>query len=325
MIKDLSPVYDLIRADGSIVINKALSHSIGLIETVVYSELLSRYNYFNIREELDSEGYFFNTLDDFERATTLDAKHQKKAIDNLVKLGLVKTKLKGNPAKRHFFIVDDTPMILAYIQNGKEKIKILQEKQKEETEKSMQRRKERLETKRNQQFGENGETSLEDIDKQDSPNQLGNNTNPNNTNSNNTLIEGSKARIREGKPNGVTKSISFPDFLMKDIKRYNTSYRFEIVETILYYYGKYFDKFGEEHFRYTVEQLKEIYSRLDYIFDIGINDNDYGKMLCVDADTLKEVIDQHFVTNYSGNMKWTLLSFLNDNILKNRCYEVGCV
>jgi hypothetical protein len=186
MQKDLSPVYDLIRSDGSIVINKALCHAIGLEEALVYSELLSRYNYFNIREDLDEEGYFFNTIDDFQRATTLDAKHQKKAIDNLVKLGLVKTKLKGNPAKRHFYLIDDTSTILEFIKQGKDKVKKLEEKQKEETQKSMQRRKERLEAKRNQQFGENGETSLDIVDKQVSSIQRGNNTNLNNPNLNNT-------------------------------------------------------------------------------------------------------------------------------------------
>jgi hypothetical protein len=139
------------------------------------------------------------------------------------------------------------------------------------------------------------------------------------------IIEGNEVRIREGTPKGDTKSIPFYDFLLKDIKRYNTSYKLEIVESIIYYYGKYYEKFGEEHRRYKEETLKEIYTRLDTIFDIGIQDNDYDKLLCVDSDTLKEIIDQHFKTNYSGNMSWTLLSFLNDNVLKNRCYEVGVV
>lgn len=329
MKKDLNPLFELIRADGSITINKALCHAIGLDETLVYSELLSRYNYFNIREELDEEGYFFNTIDDFERATTLDAKHQKKAIDKLVSLGLIKTKLKGTPAKRHFYIIDDSPMILAWLQHGKDKLKILEEKQKEEIEKSMQRRKERLESKKNQQFGENGETSLYTGSKLVSPNQLGNNTNYNNTNFNNTnslnTIGGfNPNEVREGTKSTPAYNTSTPffDFLSTILKSFKSKYKNDIYESFIYYYSKYYETFNEEHIRYKINNCIDIINKLDMLYSIGINDK---KMKTVYTDisitVFKDMVDKHFKTNYK-RMKHTLMSFLNDDVLKNRYHEV---
>ncbi|MDR9796121.1 MULTISPECIES: hypothetical protein [Aeribacillus] len=42
-MKDI--IIDLLRSDGSIVVNKRLAKAIGLMEAVVYSELVSMYKY----------------------------------------------------------------------------------------------------------------------------------------------------------------------------------------------------------------------------------------------------------------------------------------
>ncbi|MGC7873906.1 hypothetical protein ACPUYX_20755 [Desulfosporosinus sp. SYSU MS00001] len=332
MRKDLSSVYDLIRADGSIVLNKNLCFAIGLDATLVYSELLSRYNYFNIREELDEEGYFFNTIDDFERATTLDDKQQKKAIDRLANFGLIKTKLKGVPARRHFLIIDDITLLFRYIDTGKKRIEILEEKQKAEKEKKIQKRKEREELRSsqiNQQFTQNGETGSSISTEQDSAIWGHNNTKVNNTTFNNTNsnINGGarEPEVREGTlPIGKdtpNNSLPFYDYFMGLLKDCKTNYKQQILETVIYYYGKYYEKFSVEHIRYKRKSCLVVIDKLDTLYYMGIAEENMDRFLKVNLQDVKGMIDKHFETKYKKN-SYTLLSFLNDNILKNRYHEV---
>lgn len=92
---------------GYITVNKQLANNLGLYESIVLSELISKCDYFESRQELDNEGYFYCTIQDLQEATTLTPKQQKATIDRLESLYLVKTKLKGVPAKRFFLIADE--------------------------------------------------------------------------------------------------------------------------------------------------------------------------------------------------------------------------
>ena len=112
-------LYELLRADGSIIINKNLARAIGINEAIIYSELLSRYFYFEGRNNLGLDGYFYNTVDDLEIGTTLTRWTQEPAIKKLVKLGLIKTKVSGVPPKRHFKIVDDADILLDLLNKGR--------------------------------------------------------------------------------------------------------------------------------------------------------------------------------------------------------------
>lgn len=127
----INPVFELLRCDGSITINKALCFAIGINEAIIYSELLSRYNYFRNENKLTEDGYFYNTVDDLCLGTGLGEKAQRNAINNLVKLGLIETALKGVPARRHFKINENTDIILALVEEGKKQIDELEKKQKE--------------------------------------------------------------------------------------------------------------------------------------------------------------------------------------------------
>ncbi len=119
-MEKLSPIIELLRADGSIVVNKRLAKAIGLREAVLYSELISRYIYFKSKAMLSDQGYFFNTIKDLEDGTTITRRHQDAAIKNLVKHGLIKVKLAGVPAKRYFRIQNDPEAIMALL-GGAEK------------------------------------------------------------------------------------------------------------------------------------------------------------------------------------------------------------
>ena len=95
---------ELIRSDGSIILNKKLAWAMGINTAILYTELVSRYKYFSDRNELDKEGYFFNTIEDLRAGTTLTRYEQDLAIRKLIKLKLIDKKIKKWPGKRYFKI-----------------------------------------------------------------------------------------------------------------------------------------------------------------------------------------------------------------------------
>jgi len=115
----MNPIYDLLRADGSIVINKNLIFAIGLHESIIYAELVSRFNYFSDRENLTGDGYFYNTISDLQSGTGLGEKAQRTAIKSLESLGLIDIDRRGMPPKRHFTILDNEPLLKDLLVKGK--------------------------------------------------------------------------------------------------------------------------------------------------------------------------------------------------------------
>lgn len=104
MKKDINLLFDLLRADGSIVINKKLARGIGIQPAIMYSELLSKYKYFADRDML-KDGWFFNSIENMRKDTCLSEYQQREAIGKLRELGLIEYKLNGMPATRYFKIV----------------------------------------------------------------------------------------------------------------------------------------------------------------------------------------------------------------------------
>lgn len=105
-------ILELLRADGSIVINKRMARNLGLDCAIMYAELISRYIYFSDKDRLTEDGYFFNTIEQMEEATTLNGKYQRAAIKKLTEVGLIDCTLKGLPATRHFKIMDSEEVLL---------------------------------------------------------------------------------------------------------------------------------------------------------------------------------------------------------------------
>ena len=103
-MKDI--IIDLLRSDGSIVVNKRLAKAIGLMEAVVYSELVSMYKYWASREKLIDGEWFFCTDDNLSENTTIPKNTVRRKVTELVKLGLIEKELKGLPAKIHYRITD---------------------------------------------------------------------------------------------------------------------------------------------------------------------------------------------------------------------------
>tara|TARA_R100000654_G_scaffold35308_1_gene60728 strand:- start:1806 stop:2450 length:645 start_codon:yes stop_codon:yes gene_type:complete len=97
---------NLLSSTAFLVVNKELAKQIGLHEVVLLADLISKEQYFIDNKQLN-EGYFFNTAKNIQDDTTLTAHQQRKAIKNLELFNIIKTKLIGIPAKKHFKILEN--------------------------------------------------------------------------------------------------------------------------------------------------------------------------------------------------------------------------
>lgn len=93
----------LLSSSNYLVINKDLIKVLGIEESILLGELASEYDYWLKKGELDNE-YFYSTIENIEKNTTLSKYKQTQAISKLKELGIVETKLKGIPAKRYIKI-----------------------------------------------------------------------------------------------------------------------------------------------------------------------------------------------------------------------------
>lgn len=92
----------LIASDGYVIVNKRLIMELGLNEALFIGYLSSIYTYWEDRNGLDDDGYFFATVENIEENTGMKEKRQRTTIQNLESIGLLDVKLKGCPPKRHF-------------------------------------------------------------------------------------------------------------------------------------------------------------------------------------------------------------------------------
>ena len=113
----MNAIYQLLNPSNTVSVNRPLAHALGLNEAVVYGALISKFYYYSEREMLD-DGWFYSTAPDLEESTALSEKQQKRCVDNLVKAGLIRCELRGMPAKRSFYIIDDISVIQALIAEG---------------------------------------------------------------------------------------------------------------------------------------------------------------------------------------------------------------
>ncbi len=104
------PITDLLRNAGFVIYNRNLARNIGVNEAILYSELLSRWNYFKERGQLTEDGFFFNTVKDLEEGTALSEYQQRRALNSLKEKGLIEMEVRGMPAKRYFRIVEDSEL-----------------------------------------------------------------------------------------------------------------------------------------------------------------------------------------------------------------------
>lgn len=114
----MNAIYQTLNPSNTIIVNRPLTHAIGLSEAIVYAAPISKYYHYAERSKLDEDGWFFSTVPDLEESTALSDKQQKRCVDKLVKLGLIKCAMKGMPAKRSFLIIEDLTILQQLIGEG---------------------------------------------------------------------------------------------------------------------------------------------------------------------------------------------------------------
>jgi hypothetical protein len=103
----------LLSSSAFLVVNKQLAKVIGLKETVLLADLISKEEYFIANGMTD--GWFFNTEANIEADTTLTPFMQRKCLKSLRKYGIIETKRIGIPAKQHFKINEQ--VVIKFLNN----------------------------------------------------------------------------------------------------------------------------------------------------------------------------------------------------------------
>lgn len=99
-------ILQLLASRNFITVNKTLIQTLGIEEAIMLGELASEYDYWENNDKLE-EGWFFSTVENVEENTTLTKYKQKKALDNLQKIGVLEVQRKGIPAKRYIKINEE--------------------------------------------------------------------------------------------------------------------------------------------------------------------------------------------------------------------------
>ena len=104
----------LLSSSAFLVVNKFMAKQLGLNATILLSDLISKEEYF-IEHNKIKEGWFFNTLDNIEKDTTLTPFQQRNALKTLLKYQIIEVKRMGTPAKKHFKI--NAQQVMKFLDN----------------------------------------------------------------------------------------------------------------------------------------------------------------------------------------------------------------
>lgn len=114
-----SNLLQLLNPDNTMTFNRLLAHAIGANETIIYFCLISKMTYYESKDMLDEEGFFYATALDIQESTTFTQRQQTPIIKNLTEIGLIENKFKGIPAKKYYRIICNTDLIIKLLQEGK--------------------------------------------------------------------------------------------------------------------------------------------------------------------------------------------------------------
>ena len=92
------------------IVNKKLAKEVWIEWALLLSDLIDKEEYFKEKWEMlliEWKEYFYNTIDNIEKDTTLSVKLQRKNIKILKEKWLINVKLKWIPAKRYFYINEE--------------------------------------------------------------------------------------------------------------------------------------------------------------------------------------------------------------------------
>jgi hypothetical protein len=286
----INTIRDLLRSDGSIVVNKNLVHILGLNAAIMYSELVSKHAYFEDRGQLTEDGFFFNTVDNMRLDTGLGEKPQATAIKTLIGLELIKVEKRGLPAKRYFKVIEDASQLETLLNVGSKNKDIL----KSDLETRNKKKKESHPSNDNSS-AKREELRTSQKEELVQPNGRLNNTKRNNTKKNNNY----KGTQQVG-------ALPFANYYNKFSIDLGTK---EVVE---YYLATYQDYRGEKHPNLKAKQWSYVVDNLFYVRDFDLSETD-----------LIDMIEKHFETDYQEGCDYNILHFMSDEVRLNRMYEVA--
>ncbi|MCD7731050.1 MAG: DUF6017 domain-containing protein [Oscillospiraceae bacterium] len=113
-------ILERLNPNNTISINRPIAHALGLGAAVVYSALISKYEYYYKHNMLDEEGFFYSTIADLQESTSMGKCQQSNAIKVLTDAGLVEVCRRGMPAKRYFRVRDEVELLDKFLKHGKE-------------------------------------------------------------------------------------------------------------------------------------------------------------------------------------------------------------
>jgi hypothetical protein len=90
-----------------IIYNKVIANKYGIFESIILGDLISKENYFEQQNKLDSEGFFYSTYEDIENSTSIKRDRIIKAIQTLVDFGMISKKGAGIPRKTYYKINEE--------------------------------------------------------------------------------------------------------------------------------------------------------------------------------------------------------------------------
>lgn len=143
----MNAIFQLLNPANTITVNRPLAHALGLNEAVIYGALISKFYYYSERGMLE-DGWFYSTAPDLAESTALSERQQKRAVDNLISAGLICSELRGMPAKRSFYIIEDISVLQQLIAGGEEKMREIKPAAAERYEKKRQTSDPKPETQR---------------------------------------------------------------------------------------------------------------------------------------------------------------------------------
>lgn len=118
----IEQIIKLLNSDNTVSANRLLAHALGIKAALLFNSLVGKQAYYEKHSMIDSEGWFYSTIEDMQESTALSRCQQNKAIGVLVKAGLIDYRTGGVHCRRHFRVRNDTAQLEKYLIKGAEKL-----------------------------------------------------------------------------------------------------------------------------------------------------------------------------------------------------------
>ena len=108
----LDNIIGTINSGCTISVNRHLAHRLGLNAALLFNAIIVKQHYYEQHNMLDSDGFFYSTIEDMKESTALSRCQQDRAVSVLVKAGLIDFHRGGACCRRHFRVREEAAGIL---------------------------------------------------------------------------------------------------------------------------------------------------------------------------------------------------------------------